>query len=106
MAIIYDLVLSLVRMVIKNEILDELFKGYMKPEDLLGEGGLLIEQKKTLIEKALAGKLTHHLGYPKHAFSGLGTGNSRNGSFEPQLIWKLALNQFAIMFGDRLPMQG
>lgn len=98
-------------MAIRKEILDELLKNYKNPEDLFGEGGLLKELKKALIEKVLEGELTHHLGYPKHDSSGRGTGNSRNGkssktvktgdgnleigaardrngSFEPQLIKK------------------
>ena len=35
-------------MAIKDELLDQLPKDYKKPEDLLGEGGIFQELKKTL----------------------------------------------------------
>lgn len=96
-------------MAIRQELLDELLKDYKSPEDLLGQGGLLKELTKALVEKALDGELTHHLGYPKHSVSkndnarngkskkGLLTGHGkmeivsprdRNGSFEPELVKK------------------
>ena len=40
-------------MAIRDELLDELMKGYEKPEDLLGENGLLKDLTKRLLEKAL-----------------------------------------------------
>lgn len=66
-------------MAIKEELLDELMKDYEKPEDLIGENGLLKDLTKRLLEKALQGELTHHLGYPKWSADGKNTGNSRNG---------------------------
>ena len=96
-------------MAIRQELLEELLKDYKSPEDLLGQGGLLKELTKALVEKALDGELTHHLGYPKHSVSkndnarngkskkGLLTGHGkmeivsprdRNGSFEPELVKK------------------
>jgi len=65
--------------VIKPELLDELLSGLSKPEDLLGDGGLFRDLKKALMERALGGELTHHLGYEKGDPAGRGTGNSRNG---------------------------
>jgi putative transposase len=62
------------------ELLDELLKDYKKPEDLLGQDGLLQQLTKALVERALDGELTHHLGYEKHGFAGDNSGNSRNGS--------------------------
>ena len=50
-------------MAIRQELLEELLKDYKSPEDLLGQGGLLKELTKALVEKALDGELTHHLGY-------------------------------------------
>lgn len=67
-------------MPIRQELLDELLKEYEKPDDLLGDDGLLQQLTKALVERALQGELTHHLGYEKHAGSGKNTGNSRNGS--------------------------
>jgi len=60
-------------------LLDELLKGYERPEDLLGEEGIIQELTKRLLERALEGEMTDHLGYGKHAPEGKGTGNSRNG---------------------------
>jgi putative transposase len=47
---------------------------------LTGEGGLLQQLTKRLLESALDGEITDHLGYDKHDPAGRGTGNSRNGS--------------------------
>jgi 1-acyl-sn-glycerol-3-phosphate acyltransferase len=41
-------------MAITKEILDELLKDYQKPEDLLGQSGLLQQLSKALIERVLA----------------------------------------------------
>ena len=65
---------------IKKEVLDELIKGYEKPEDLIGETGLLKQLTKALIERAMGAELTHHLGYEKHDPVRYHSGNSRNGS--------------------------
>ncbi len=67
-------------MPIKQELLDELLKDYQKPEDLLGDNGLLQQLTKALVERALDGELTHHLGYEKHDSAGDNSGNSRNGT--------------------------
>lgn len=67
-------------MPITPELLDQLLKDTTSPEDLLGEDGLLQQLTKALVERALQGELTHHLGYAKHAPEGKHTGNSRNGT--------------------------
>jgi len=67
-------------MAITEGVLDELLKGYEKPEDLLGENGLLKQLQKRLLEKAMGVELTVHLGYGKHEVAGRNTGNSRNGT--------------------------
>jgi len=72
-------------MAIKQEVIDELLKGYEKPEDLLGDEGLFKQLKKALIEKALGAELTHHLGYERGDPAGRGTSNSRNGYSEKTL---------------------
>lgn len=46
---------------------------------LTGEGSLLGELVKAVLERALEAKLTTHLGYGKHDPVGTGSGNSRNG---------------------------
>lgn len=65
---------------IRPELLDELLRDYKKPDDLLGQDGLLQQLTKALVERALDGELTHHLGYEKHDSAGDNSGNSRNGT--------------------------
>lgn len=96
---------------IDNELIDDLLKNYKKPEDLIGENGLLKQLTKQLLERAMAAEMTEHIGYEKHDAAGHNSGNSRNGksaktikgtfgelaletprdrngSFEPQIIEK------------------
>lgn len=63
-----------------NSVLDQLLKDYKKPEDILGEQGLLKRFSKAVLERALGAELTEHLGYEKHDPAGRGSGNSRNGT--------------------------
>ncbi|WP_363320554.1 IS256 family transposase [Pseudonocardia sp.] len=46
---------------------------------LTGEGGLLAQLTKRLVESALEGEITDHLGYGRHDAAGRDGGNSRNG---------------------------
>src|SRR6267154_3370470 len=96
---------------IDNGLIDNLLKDYKKPEDLIGDNGLLKQLTKQLLERAMAAELTEHVGYEKHDPSGHNSGNSRNwksaktikgtfgdlaletprdrnGTFEPQIIEK------------------
>jgi len=66
-------------MTIDNEVIDNLLKDYKKPEDLIGENGLLKQLTKQLLERAMAAELTEHVGYEKHDPAGRKSGNSRNG---------------------------
>jgi putative transposase len=65
---------------IKPDLVDELLKGYEKPEDVIGENGLLKRLTKALLERAMNAELTNHLGYEKHDPAGNNSGNSRNGT--------------------------
>jgi putative transposase len=47
---------------------------------LTGAGGMLQQLTKRLLESALEGEITDHLGYDRHDPAGHGTGNSRNGT--------------------------
>lgn len=47
---------------------------------LTGEGGLLQQLTKRVLESALDGEITDHVGYDKHDRAGRGSGNPRNGS--------------------------
>lgn len=67
-------------MEIRTELIDELLKGYQKPEDIIGENGLLKRFVKAVLERAMNAELTHHLGYEKHDPAGYKSGNSRNGT--------------------------
>ena len=98
-------------MTISNELLDELLKGCKRPEDLLGDAGLMKELKVRLMERMLGAELTAHLGYeagaeppPDQANRRNGTATKRvkgsdgevplavprdrDGSFEPELVKK------------------
>jgi putative transposase len=66
-------------MPITPELLDELLKDYKSPEDMFGDDGLLQQLTKAVVERALQGEMTHHLGYEKHDSAGKQTANSRNG---------------------------
>jgi putative transposase len=46
---------------------------------LTGENGLLAQLTKRLVESALEGEITDHLGYDRHDAAGRDGGNSRNG---------------------------
>ena len=59
-------------------LLDSLLEG-RSPEEIMGGGGLLEALTKRVVERALEGELTDHLGYEKHAREGRNGGNSRNG---------------------------
>jgi transposase-like protein len=52
-------------MELKPKLLDKLLEGVKTQEDLAGPGGLLKQITKALVERMLAGELTHHLGYEK-----------------------------------------
>lgn len=69
----------------KNELLDELLQGVEDPEDLFGKEGLLKQLTKSLVERALEGELTDHLGYEKHSPESRTTDNSRNGTSKKTL---------------------
>lgn len=94
-----------------NDLIDSLLSNYKKPEDLIGENGLLKQLTKALVERALQAEMAEHLGHDKHEPVTNNTGNARNGksrktlkgefgelpieiprdregSFEPQLIPK------------------
>lgn len=72
-------------MEIAPELLDKLLAGVKTQEDLAGPDGLLKQITKALVERMLAGELTHHLGYEKHDPAGHGSGNTRNGKSRKRL---------------------
>ncbi|GAB4240122.1 MAG: hypothetical protein Kow00121_66610 [Elainellaceae cyanobacterium] len=93
------------------EILDELLKGYQSPEDLLGEGGILKQLTKSLVERCLEGEMKTHLekqraesapmllknrrnGHSKRTIKGefgeaeIAVPRDRTSEFEPQIVKK------------------
>lgn len=94
-----------------TDLIDGLLAGYQKPEDLIGENGLLKQLTKALVERALEAEMAEHLGHARNEPVANPAGNTRNGkskktlkgefgelpievprdrqgSFEPQLIPK------------------
>jgi putative transposase len=94
-----------------DDFRQSLLSGYKKPEDLIGENGLLKQLTKALVERAMDAEMEAHLGHAKNETVTNTSGNTRNGksrktlkgefgelpleiprdrngSFEPQLISK------------------
>lgn len=69
-------------MAIEKELLDRLLADYnhLKPEELIGENGLLKQLTKGLLERALQAEMTVHLGHEKHGSLANKGGNARNGT--------------------------
>ncbi|MBK5996470.1 IS256 family transposase [Streptomyces sp. MBT58] len=64
-----------------DRLIDELVgRAQAEGLQLTGEGGLLQQLTKRLLESALEGEITDHLGYDKHDPAGKNGGNSRNGT--------------------------
>jgi len=64
---------------VPEELLSGLLADYKKPEDLIGENGLLKQLTKLLVEKALDAELSEHLGHGKNEPVANEVGNTRNG---------------------------
>jgi len=96
-------------MSIRVELLDELLKGYKTPEDLIGEGGILKELTKALVERCLNAEIDHQMaqsranpdtpknrrnGYSPKTIKGtfgeaeIAMPRDRNGEFEPIIVAK------------------
>ncbi|MEU0940923.1 IS256 family transposase [Embleya sp. NPDC005971] len=66
---------------VDGRLIDELVgRARAQGLDLVGEGGLLQQLTKRILESALEGEITDHLGYDKHDPAGDNSGNSRNGT--------------------------
>ena len=63
-------------MAIDKKLIDQLLTDYKKPEDIIGENGLLKELTKAILERALQAEMTDHLGYEKHDLAGRHRGNT------------------------------
>jgi putative transposase len=71
-------------------IIEELMKGYQKPEDLTGPGGIMEELTKRLYERVLGAEMTHYLGYERGQAPKLESEekreNHRNGTSKKTLV--------------------
>ena len=106
------------------DLIDQLLADYRKPEDLIGEHGLLKQLTKAVVERALQAEMAAHLGHDKHESVANAAGNTRNGtsrktlkgefgelpieiprdrqgSFEPQLVPKHQTRWTG--FDDKIP---
>ena len=70
---------------VPEELLDSLLADYRKPEDLIGENGLLKQLTKLLVEKALEAEMADHLGHGKNEPVENLAGNTRNGKSKKTL---------------------
>ena len=70
---------------VPEELLASLLADYKKPEDLIGENGLLKQLTKLLVEKALDAELAEHLGHGKNEPVANAAGNTRNGKSKKTL---------------------
>ena len=68
------------RKVVQPDLIDLLLADYKKPEDLIGENGILKQLTKAIVERALQAELAAHLGHDKHETVVNVNGNTRNGS--------------------------
>src|SRR6202140_5467574 len=61
---------------VSDELIDGLLKNGRSVEDVQD---LIKQFTKGVLERALQGEMTEHLGYAKHDVAGQNSGNSRNG---------------------------
>jgi putative transposase len=68
-----------------TDLIDSLLADYKKPEDLIGEHGLLKQLTKALVERALQAEMAEHLGHGKNEPVENAAGNTRNGTSQKTL---------------------
>ncbi|MEE9391733.1 MAG: IS256 family transposase [Planctomycetota bacterium] len=69
-----------IRVSLQDKLLDELLKGCTTPDDITGPDGLLKQLVGRLINRAMAGEMTHHLGYGPTETPASDQPNRRNGT--------------------------
>src|SRR5437764_12876355 len=67
-------------------MIDELIAGKRGEREILGQGGVLGEITRRMVQRALEEELTEHLGYPAGQAPPGGAGNSRNGGTPKTLL--------------------
>jgi putative transposase len=68
-----------------KDLIDQMMSNYKKPEDLLGENGILKQLTKALVERALEAEIQDHLGYGRNEPVTNESGNVRNGRSQKTL---------------------
>jgi transposase-like protein len=79
-----------IRAAVPPDLIEELM-GKVRSEglDLLGEGGVIAQFTKRILERALDEELTDHLGYERGDPDGRGSGNSRNGTTPKRVLTEI-----------------
>lgn len=72
--------MTVARKAAMHDLVDQLLADYQKPEDLIGEHGLLKQLTKAIVERALQAEMAVHLGHGKHEPVANTAGNARNGT--------------------------
>lgn len=67
------------RWTVSNELRVSQLADYKKPEDLIGENGLLKQLTKRLVERALQAEMSQQLGHATNERMANDSGNTRNG---------------------------
>jgi putative transposase len=78
---------------IPKELLDQFVTGPMHAEAV---DAVMRKCKKAIIERALGGEMTHHLGYASGAAKPAETGNHRNGTSAKTVLTDEGLLRIAI----------
>lgn len=68
-----------------DALLDELLKNE-NPKELFNKNGLIEDLTKRLVERALEGEMTDHLGYQKNERRKKNAGNARNGKTKKSVV--------------------
>jgi putative transposase len=77
--------MTVAKKAVPKALLDSLLADYRKPEDLIGENGMLKQLTKLLVEKALEAEMADHLGHGKNEPVENPAGNTRNGKSKKTL---------------------
>ena len=67
------------RKVAQPDLIDLLLADYKKPEDLIGENGILKQLTNAIVERALQAELAAHLGHDKHEAVANDSGAGQSG---------------------------
>jgi len=63
---------------------------------LTGDGGLLTDLMRSVLQRGLEVEMAEHLGYEPHAVEGRGSGNSRNGTYAKTVATEIGEVELAV----------